>query len=185
VDVVVLEEAPANSDFASDLFISEYIEGTPGNRKAIEIYNGTGADVTLDGVYTLKLNTNANTTWGSAIALTGTIAAGDVFVVYYDDSTNNDMLGTFGDFESTAIAFNGDDAIGLFKNDVLIDIFGVFGEDPGDGWTVSTIANATKDGIITRNPGATGPSAVWDPSEWTRVAAYVDGTVTTLGSHTN
>src|SRR5690606_19824087 len=29
--------------FASDLFISMYVEGAPGNRKAIQIFNGTGA----------------------------------------------------------------------------------------------------------------------------------------------
>ncbi|MGE4320220.1 MAG: immunoglobulin-like domain-containing protein [Acholeplasmataceae bacterium] len=167
-----------------DLLISEYIEGTPGNRKAIEIYNPTDAAIVLDNVYTLALNTNANTTWSSAIALTGTIAAGDVFVVYYDDSTNNDQLGTFGDFETTALAFNGDDAIGLFKDGVLLDLFGVFGEDPGDGWTIGEVTNATKDHVITRDPSVTVPTATWNPSQWIVVGAYVDGSVTTLGSHT-
>jgi hypothetical protein len=185
VSVVVLEEAPSGTNTASDLFISEYIEGKPGNRKAIEIYNGTGVDVVLDGVYTLKINANANQTWSNAIVLTGTILAGDVYVVYYDDSVANDQLGTFGDLESTALSFNGDDAIGLFKNDVLIDIFGVFGEDPGSGWTLNEVANATVDSIITRAPGTTNPNTTWTLTEWIRVGAYVDGSVTTLGSHTN
>lgn len=39
----------------SDLFISEYIEGT-SNNKAIEIYNGTGAPVDLaTGNYVLQI----------------------------------------------------------------------------------------------------------------------------------
>ena len=168
----------------SELFISEYIEGAPGNRKAIEIYNPTDVAIVLDGVYTLALNVNANTTWASAIALTGTIQPGDVFVVYYDDSTGDDKLAPFGDFETTSLSFNGDDAVGLFKDGTLIDLFGVFGEDPGDGWTMGEVANATKDRVITRNPIVTAPNALWDPTEWTIVGAYVDGSVTTLGSHT-
>ena len=46
------------------------------------------------------------------------------------------------------------------------------------------VANATKDRVITRNPIVTAPNALWDPTEWTIVGAYVDGSVTTLGSHT-
>ena len=40
-----------------------------------------------------------------AIALTGTIQPGDVFVVYYDDSTGDDKLAPFGDFETTSLKF--------------------------------------------------------------------------------
>ena len=43
----------------TDLFFSEYIEGSSFN-KALEIYNGTGADVPLGG-YTVKMYFNGNT----------------------------------------------------------------------------------------------------------------------------
>ncbi|QWB96099.1 lamin tail domain-containing protein [Mycoplasmatota bacterium] len=165
-----------------DLFISEYIEGTPGNRKAIEIYNPTDADIVLDDVYSLFKNVNAYDYWDLVIDLTGTIGAGETLVIYYDDSTNNDMLGTYGDVETSDLNFNGDDAIGLFKNDALIDIFGVFGEDPGSSWAVGD--GNTKDYVITRNADVDRPSEIWDATQWTAVAAYVDGSVTTLGSHT-
>ena len=168
----------------TELFISEYIEGTPGNRKAIEIYNPTDVAIVLDGVYTLALNVNANTEWATAITLTGTIQPGEVFVVYNDDSTENDKLGTVGDFETTSLSFNGDDAVGLFKNGTLIDLFGVFGEDPGAGWLMGSTADATKDHVITRSPLVTAPNATWDINEWVIEGAYVDGSVTTLGSHT-
>jgi predicted extracellular nuclease len=167
-----------------DLFISEYVEGTPGNRKAIEIFNPSDQPIVLTGVYTLARNGNADQTWGDPIVLEGTIAAGDVFVVYYDDSELDDKLAPFGDLETSALNFNGDDAMGLFKNGVLIDLFGVFGEDPGAGWDMGDTVEATKDHVITRNPSVTAPSAIWVISEWTVVEAYTDGSVTTLGAHT-
>ncbi|MBN1148956.1 MAG: hypothetical protein JXA78_16985, partial [Anaerolineales bacterium] len=36
----------------ADLFFSEYIEGS-SNNKALEIYNGTGAEITFSGHYTV------------------------------------------------------------------------------------------------------------------------------------
>src|SRR5262245_31556759 len=63
----------------TELFISEYIEGT-SNNKAIEIFNGTGAPVDLTG-YALLMYFNGATTAGLTINLTGTVANGDVWVV--------------------------------------------------------------------------------------------------------
>jgi hypothetical protein len=170
----------------TELFISEYIEGTPGNRKAVEIFNGTASPVVLDGVYTLAVNANANQTWSAAITLTGTIQPGDVFVVYNDDSSGNLQFGTVGDLETTALSFNGDDAIGLFKNGTLIDIFGVFGEDPGAGWSLTGLGDGTDtvDKVVVRKNTVRGPRDTWDRSEWEVVGVYADNTVTTLGSHT-
>jgi hypothetical protein len=174
-----------NPSVATELFISEYIEGAPGNRKAIEIFNGTGATVTLTGVYTIKLGVNGAAWSATPIALSGTILTGQVFVLYYDDSSLNDKIGTFGNQESSSLSFNGDDAIGLFKNDVLIDIFGVQGVDPGTGWALNGTDNATVDSIIIRNANVISPSTTWIQSEWTRIGAYVDTTpLTTLGNHT-
>jgi hypothetical protein len=180
-------EEVVNPVIATELFISEYIEGAPGNRKAIEIFNGTGASVTLTGVYSIKLGVNG-AAFSTTISLTGTIADKDVFVLYYDDSTSNDKLGTFGDQESTALNFNGDDAIGLFKNDILIDIFGVQLVDPGSGWTMGEVTNATQDKVIIRNSSVISPTTTWTIAEWTIVRNYTLGDdstpLTTLGSHT-
>ena len=169
----------------SDLIISEYIEGTPGIRKAIEIFNGTGSPIVLNGVYTIKLRSNDNFSWGAAIQLNGTIQNGDVFVLFNDDSADNAKLGSFGDQESTALNHNGDDAIGLFKNDVLIDIFGVFGEDPGTGWSLTATGNGqdTVDKIVIRKSAIKSAKTTWDRNEWYVHATYVDNSVTTLGSH--
>lgn len=171
-----------------DLIISEYIEGAPGNRKAIEIYNGTGNTVNLS-IYRLKVgangvlfNTSATNGYGFANI---DLLHGDSFVAYYDDSTLNDKLGPYGDVESTLINFNGDDAVGLFKNNILIDVFGTEGFDPGTGWTIDDIANATVDSVVIRKATILSPSTTWNSNDWTRLGAYVDGTSgsTTLGIH--
>ena len=80
VPVLVSGSQPATAA-ASDLFISEYVEGSSFN-KAIEIYNGTGAAVDLaSGSYKLELYSNVSTTPSQSVALSGTIADGDVLVL--------------------------------------------------------------------------------------------------------
>ena len=72
---------PAGAATSTDLFFSEYIEGT-GFNKAIEIFNGTGAPIDLAaGGYTLELYSNGAASPSQSVALTGTVADGDVFVV--------------------------------------------------------------------------------------------------------
>ena len=70
---------------ATELFFSEYIEGS-SNNKALEIYNGTGAAVDLRPVATTsRCSSMAAHRQGSrstsATALSGPVADGDVFVV--------------------------------------------------------------------------------------------------------
>ena len=135
-----------------ELFLSEYIEGSSSN-KAIEIYNGTGADVDLSA-YSVQ-GTNNGTAWGDGgdrdFALIGTLAAGDVYVIAATDA-NADILAE----ADTALAYespvhhNGDDGIALLKNGMYIDFIGVDGVDPGDGWAVAGVADATKDHTLIR-----------------------------------
>jgi predicted extracellular nuclease len=64
----------------AELLLSEYVEGS-GNNKALELYNGTGADVTLTGSYSVQLFANGSATATATIPLTGSVADGDVFVL--------------------------------------------------------------------------------------------------------
>src|SRR3990172_5061141 len=60
----------------TELFFSEYIEGT-SNNKALEIYNGTGAAVDLaTGGYKIQMHFNGNPVAGLTINLTGAVADG-------------------------------------------------------------------------------------------------------------
>src|ERR687898_3254043 len=72
----------------TDLFISEYIEGS-SNNKAIEIFNGTGSPVVLNPTgqplasYSLQTSFNGGTS-ELITHLIGTIQPGDVFVVAHN-----------------------------------------------------------------------------------------------------
>ena len=98
---------------ASELFISEYIEGS-SNNKAIEIYNGTGVAVDLSaGGYNVQMYFNGSTFAGVTINLTGSVADGDVFVLA-QAGANASILAQ-ADQTSSASWFNGDDAVVLRK----------------------------------------------------------------------
>ncbi|MBK7286613.1 MAG: lamin tail domain-containing protein [Flavobacteriales bacterium] len=118
---------------ATDLIISEYLEGS-SNNKYIEIYNGTAAGINLAN-YQLRLYANGSgtvTTTG-APAMTGTLAAGAT-VVYKNSLA---ALAVPGEITNSAVAFNGDDAIDLYNTVTTstVDIIGNIGCDPGTQWT--------------------------------------------------
>ncbi|RAR50468.1 choice-of-anchor D domain-containing protein [Flavobacterium lacus] len=177
---------------AADLFISEYGEGAPGNRKFVEIFNGTGADVNLSQYELIRATNGAGwpTTGTAILALSGTLANGETLVV-----ANNATDVTGADIYNAGFAsWNGDDAIGLFKNDVLIDVFGTPDADPGAGWSVAGTNNATVDNILVRKSSVSEGNTNWsvsagtstEDSEWiiSRVWSAVDpSTPATLGSH--
>jgi uncharacterized repeat protein (TIGR02543 family) len=170
--------------YATDLFISEYIEGS-SNNKAIEIFNGTGSSVDLSN-YTIQLYSNGSTTAGTTLNLSGTLANGDVYVIA-NTSANSTIL-ALADTTSGVTNFNGDDTIVLKNNGVIIDIFGQVGFDPGSAWvgTITTSPTTTTvDRTLVRNASITTgrtSTGAFDPSqEWT---AYATDTSSYLGSHT-
>ncbi|RME97373.1 MAG: hypothetical protein D6772_10500, partial [Bacteroidetes bacterium] len=170
--------APAQ---ASDLIISQYLEGS-GNNKCIEIFNGTGAAVDLS-TYSIRLYNNGNTMPNTMTALSGTLAAGDVYVIC---NPNADMaIRDLADLLATsATSFNGDDAIAIANNGVNVDVLGQIGVDPGSAWFGGGIS--TLNSTLTRKPeifeGNDG-TTMFDPSvEWTS-SGIIDDTEG-LGSHT-
>ena len=175
---------------ASELFISEYVEGDGGTNKAIEIVNLTGSTVSLSG-YVLKLERNGAGVWTTPLALdSGTVKSivpGDVFVVGNGDNSapelqpysaanpegEVDLVQPSNDDTNYGqpVNFNGDDAVALFKDDVLIDIIGKFGN--GDNFA----ANVT----LRRNQDISAPNTTFDLNgEWT---AYPENTFDGIGSH--
>lgn len=170
-----LEEVYNSIGFtAQDLFISEYIEGS-SNDKAIEIFNGTGTVVNLSS-YTLKVNSNGGASWGSPISLgSGNLPNGDVFVIANPNANAN--IKNLADLTSNSLSHNGNDAVGLFKNDILIDIFGIF-NDAVTSWTVGT--GSTIDNVIVRKSSSFNPNTSWNTSDWN---VYPNNTLAYLGSH--
>lgn len=149
---------------ASDLFISEYIEGSSSN-KYIEIANFTGAVKDLSN-YDLVGYQNGATSLSYTVSLTGLLANGSVYVIGHGSGTiytAQDLI--FG------FTFNGDDDVALRKNGTIIDLIGII---------QTTREEVGTDETLVRNPGF-GPNTTFNKtSEWT---VYPQNTQF-LGSHT-
>lgn len=163
----------AGGSVGADLYFSEYIEGSSFN-KALEIANFTGSTIDLNdagNVYTLKISTNGNAMWNSTYSfpMGATINDGDVYVIGHGSLAI--CTGVVDDSNNTITGFNGNDAIGLFKNDVLIDILGTL----GDG---STYAENT---TLVRKPSINSPNTTYTASEWD---SFPSNTCDDLGMHT-
>ncbi|MGC4803908.1 lamin tail domain-containing protein [Micromonospora sp. DT233] len=172
---------PAASAAPTDLFISEYVEGS-SNNKAIELFNGTGAPVDLAaGGYRLQLHFNGSTT-ATTLALTGTVAAGDAFVLAAASAAP--AILAQADQTTSASLFNGDDAIVLRRGDTVLDAIGQVGVDPGSEWGAGS--TSTADNTLRRLPtvtsGDTDPADAFDPAaQW---AGLATDTFDGLGAHT-
>ncbi len=172
---------------ASDLFISEYTEPDGGLTKVIEVYNGTGDTVDLSN-YALHKIGNGGTWDEYSFTLNGSLAHNDVYIVANTGSASS-ILAIADDTNNTLCGFNGDDAIGLFKNGSLIDCVGTDGADPGSGWDVAGVSNATADHTLVRKASVTGPQSNWATSAGTDASdsewiVYDANTIDYFGSHT-
>ena len=183
VTPVVLAPTAAQAA-ATDLFISEYIEGT-SNNKAIEIFNGTGAPVDLaTNAYVLQVFFNGGITPGLSIPLTGSVATGDVHVVA--NGLANPAILAQADQTNSAGWFNGDDAVVLRRGGTagaILDVIGQIGTDPGSEW--GTGLTSTADNTLRRKAaieaGDPDGSNAFDPSiQWD---GFATDTVTHLGAH--
>ncbi len=115
----------------ANLVITEYIEGS-SNNKAIEISNVGSSSIDLDAAdYKIRRYNNGGTDAGATETLTGTLAVGKSIIFHNGGAADEFKKG----IESTLTYFNGDDALVLTKDDVVIDRFGKLGEDPGSAWT--------------------------------------------------
>ena len=179
-------ETPASTD---ELFFSEYIEGS-SNNKALEIYNPTDAAVDLAGYEIWRISNGGD--WaegeGNAVDLSGySVASGDVFVVC-NGSIADEYSGECDILGTTATYYNGDDAVGLAHNGILIDAVGEEGDDPGTGWSVAGVTDATKEHTLVRKASVTQGNIDWASSagtdacdsEW---SVYDQDTFDYLGSH--
>lgn len=162
----------------SDLFISEYVEGS-GNNKAIEIYNPTLEAIDLSN-YVLSRYSNGGTQ-SNAVDLEGTIESKGTVVVVLDkrdpngtgqevpvDQALQDKADLFlcPVYEvNKMMYFNGNDAVTLEKTTgEIVDIFAQIGPPmtkPDNGW------GNINDTTITYNSGG-------NPAEYT-IQNYIVG----------
>lgn len=151
---------------ASDLFISEYVEGTVDN-KAIEIANFTGSPINLDYYHLfISRNGGSNTsiiTFNNSFILPHE----SVYVIKHPEASN----AIIADQQSNNINFNGNDAVVLRTTaGGHIDILGEVGN------VVYFAENMTL-----RKKPAKGPSTTYHPSDY-EIHGVDD--FSGLGSHT-
>lgn len=166
----------------TDLFISEYIEGT-SNNKAIEIFNGTSSAINLNSnSYKLEFYFNGATTAATTINLSGTINPGDVFVVA--PNLANSTILSVTDQTSSSAFFNGNDAVVLSKGSTIVDVIGQVGFNPGTEWGsgLTSTADNTLRRFETTTQGDINPNDIFNPTiEWT---GYATDTFEDLGTFT-
>lgn len=103
----------------------------------------------------------------NSYTLTGTLAPGTVLVYKHSQAT----IYTDEAIPCSATNFNGNDAVGLFKGETMIDVIGII--DNSDSWG----ANMT----LRRKSSVKQPNIVYTESEWEKLGNdVIDG----LGSHT-
>ena len=133
----------------SDLFFSEYIEGSSYN-KALEIYNPTNVAIDLSE-YSINLFSNGNATANSTFSLSGILKNNDVYVVA-NKKANPEILSITNETSNT-VNFNGNDTITLTKRGVVIDVIGQIGFNPGSKWSAKGLS--TKNNTIRRKSSVT------------------------------
>lgn len=177
------ELGPAN------VLITEIVDGTlPGGLpKFVELSNIGGMPADLSG-FSLGVYSNGGTglIGGASGVLAGTLAAGDSYVVNFENSDgpgSSTFLSVYGvepdNFDFSA-QINGNDVIVLFLADgggaggaatgtgadaTALDRYGVVGAGGSPGGGVGEVWEYT-DGYATRKQGTTGPAAVFDPAQW-------------------
>ena len=156
----------------SPVIISEYIEGTSGTNKYLEIYNASDALIDLSSAgYELRLASNGSgafstakfSDWGasSGLAAGATIVLADTGATLYPSPT----IITAG-----VMSFNGNDAIGLFRNGLLVDVVG----------NPSSAVDLVKDMDLRRKSTFLSGNSTYDSDEWD---SYDATNVSNLGFH--
>lgn len=149
------------------VFISEYVEGSFGDNKYLELYNASSSAMDLS-TFTVEIYSNGSSSVTTTLVLDSVVLLpGDVFVVA--DDGHSIWMSPGPDQLVSASLWNGNDAIRLVDDGVEVDLMGVIGDN--GAWGV--------DMTLVRNPGIIVGGA-WDPTEWTALAADSHQ----LGSHT-
>ena len=169
--IEVTVKAISISSITTDLFFSEYGEGS-GNNKWLEIYNGTGAEVDLS-IYTIEYYSNGSTSNPLVYVFTGTLANGEVYVLTTDQATAEiQALADSINAYASVVHFNGDDAVVLKRDGVIIDTILNIGH-PKDDKIAAEVTWVRNSNILQGN-------TVFTIAEWT---AYGQDYIGDLGVH--
>jgi hypothetical protein len=154
---------------AGNLLISSYVEGS-GYNKAVELYNGTGRALDLSD-YTLMKQSNGTGDFKTPYRMSGSLINNKTYLIALNDSRNI-LEATADAVNDSVMSFNGNDAIALYHNGIMIDVVGY--SDAGS----ALIWGENK--TLKRKSSVTHPVTRYDEFEWnTHPVDYFD----LLGSH--
>ncbi|UOR11619.1 chitobiase/beta-hexosaminidase C-terminal domain-containing protein [Halobacillus amylolyticus] len=160
------------AEVPSDLFFSEYIEGSSYN-KAIELYNGTDGEVNLSG-YTIEMYANGSLEPTGTFDLSGTLASGEVFVAA-NSRANEEILASADATNNSAINFNGNDPIVLKKDGAVVDSIGQIGSEESFAGDVTLVRKESVTAGDTNTEDTFDTTKEWD--------SYAKDTTEYLGSY--
>ncbi|SVE26597.1 uncharacterized protein METZ01_LOCUS479451, partial [marine metagenome] len=152
----------------SNLFISEAAEGS-SNNKYLEFFNAGDEPIDLSG-YAFPNVSNAPDVPGeyeywNAFDEGSVVEPGDVFVVCHG-SSDETILAECDQYHT--YLSNGDDGFCLVEGTTddytILDCVGDWYGDPGSGWQICDISNATKDHTIVRKSWVTEGTSDWGAS---------------------
>lgn len=150
---------------ASDLFISEYVEGSSSN-KVIEVANFTGNTINL-GNYKILGYQNGNNNAGYTYTFPNeNLPNGDVYVIAHSNFDQLPLADNLYNWQ-----FNGNDVVELqTSSDVRVDIIGVIGNN----------TNFAIDVTLRKKIGV-GPNTTYDSNDYD---SFASDTFDGLGDHT-
>jgi hypothetical protein len=176
----------ASSAQCSDLFFSEYIEGS-GVNKALEIYNPTSSDIALDNYYILMIRDGGTSSTVDSFGLAGQLTSNNVYVIGHSGAASTDLKSQSDTLINGGVLnFNGDDCVYLINrvSGDTADVFGTIGTDPGSSWTWNAggVSYESRNSTLTRNYNVQSGIVAWDTLEW---STSVQDDVSNLGSHSS
>ncbi len=160
----------------SELFFSEYVEGS-GNNKALEIYNPGSVAVNLNGYKVVQYN-NGSSTVSYTLNLNGTIAPNDVYVLVRNTADSLIKLTADTLSSSNVLNFNGNDVLELLNGTTALDRIG----NIGDTANIPFDTLNGKDRSFVRLPAIQNGNLNWASGQFEWLALPKD--TFRLGSHT-
>lgn len=176
-----------------DLFFSEYIEGTSQN-KALEIYNPTSGVISLSNYQIAQSSNGSGWQYYHTFPAGAVIQPNDVWVII-TDQFDGALFAAAGADEvllyPSVTHHNGDDARAIIKiigvDTTFVDIIGVPTVDPGTGWPVAGVNNATADHTLIRKAAIMQGNTNWTASAGTNATdsewEVMDVNFVNLGTH--
>lgn len=143
----------------ANILITGVLDGdmSGGLPKAVELY--VTADIPDLSIYGIGSANNGGGTDNVEFTLSGSASQGDFIYIASEDVQFQAVLGFAPTFVNSAANINGDDAIELFLNDTVIDLFGDINVDgTGQAWEYA-------DSYAYRKNGTTANTA-FNLSDW-------------------